>query len=73
MRMSQKGRRMVAALFEEFVHEPAQLPPEHLARCAELGRERAVCDYIAGMTDRYCAKEYERLFLPNSSDPGRMS
>ena len=73
VRMSQKGRRMVAALFEEFVREPAQLPPEHLARCAELGRERAVCDYIAGMTDRYCAKEYERLFLPNSSDPGRMS
>ena len=73
VRMSQKGRRMVAALFEEFVREPAQLPAEHLAKCSELGRERAVCDYIAGMTDRYCAREYERLFLPNSSDPGRMS
>ncbi|MAJ28664.1 deoxyguanosinetriphosphate triphosphohydrolase [bacterium TMED181] len=73
VRVSQKGRRMVAALFDEFVREPAQLPAEHLARCGEIGRERAVCDYIAGMTDRYCAREYERLFIPDSSDPGRMS
>ena len=73
VRVSQKGRRMVAALFEEFVREPAQLPSEHLARCAEIGRERAVCDYLAGMTDRYCAQEYERLFMPHGSDPGRLT
>ncbi|NCG56867.1 MAG: deoxyguanosinetriphosphate triphosphohydrolase [Proteobacteria bacterium] len=73
VRVSQKGRRMVAALFEEFVREPAQLPSEHLARCAEIGRERAVCDYLAGMTDRYCSQEYERLFMPHGSDPGRLT
>jgi len=64
---------MVAALFEEFVREPAQLPAEHLERCGEIGRERAICDYIAGMTDRYCAREYERLFLPHGDDSGRLS
>ncbi|NCF99623.1 MAG: deoxyguanosinetriphosphate triphosphohydrolase [Planctomycetia bacterium] len=73
VRVSQKGRRMVAALFEEFVREPAQLPSEHLARCAEIGRERAVCDYLAGMTYRYCSQEYERLFMPHGSDPGRLT
>ncbi len=73
VRVSQKGRRMVAALFEEFVREPAQLPGEHLARCSEMGRERAICDYLAGMTDRYCAREYERLFMPHGSEPGRLS
>ena len=64
---------MVAALFEEFVREPAQLPAEHLERCGEIGRERASCDYIAGMTDRYCSREYERLFLPDGDDSGRLS
>ena len=44
VRVSLKGRRMIAALFEEFVREPAQLPRDHYQRCRELGPERAVCD-----------------------------
>jgi dGTPase len=64
---------MVAALFQEFVREPAQLPRDYLARCGEIGRERAVCDYIAGMTDRYAVQEYERLFSPHRNDPGRLT
>ncbi|MGE4602743.1 MAG: deoxyguanosinetriphosphate triphosphohydrolase [Planctomycetota bacterium] len=73
VRVSQKGRRMIAALFEEFVREPKQLPREFLKRCSEIGLERTVCDYIAGMTDRYCVQEYERLFSPHRNDPGRLS
>ncbi len=73
VRVSQKGRRMVAALFQEFVREPAQLPRDYLQRCGEIGRERAVCDYIAGMTDRYAVQEYERLFSPHRNDPGRLT
>ena len=64
---------MIAALFEEFVREPAQLPRDFLARCSEIGKERTVCDYIAGMTDRYCVQEYERLFSPHRNDPGRLA
>ena len=37
------------------------LPPEFQAR-AEVGLERAVCDYIAGMTDRYAILEHRRIF-----------
>lgn len=73
VRVLEKGRRMIAALFEEFVREPALLPRDHSKRCSEIGVERAVCDYIAGMTDRYCVQEYERLFSPSRNDPGRLS
>jgi dGTPase len=39
--------------------------PERYARRAEAeGRERTVCDYLAGMTDRYAQDEYLRLFHP---------
>jgi dGTPase len=61
VRMSEKARRVVRALFEAFTAEPRLLPPEYQAR-AEDGLERAVCDYIAGMTDRYAIREYKRLF-----------
>jgi dGTPase len=29
------------------------------------GKETCVCDYLAGMTDRYAVATYERLFIPN--------
>lgn len=61
VRMSEKARRVVRELFEAFVSEPRLLPPEYQAR-AERGLERAVCDYIAGMTDRYAIREHRRIF-----------
>jgi dGTPase len=40
--------------------------PERYARRAQGGPpERAVCDYLAGMTDRYAQDEYLRLFQPD--------
>ncbi len=64
VRMSEKGRRLVRALFDEFSREPALLR----GRYAELAQKgvvpRTVCDYIAGMTDRYAHDEYLRLFQP---------
>ena len=66
VRMAAKADRTVRALFEAFVDEPAQLPPETQAYISEYGRDpyRVVCDYIAGMTDRYAIAEYRRLFDP---------
>lgn len=65
-RMSNKARRFVQELFVEYLQDPAQLPPEYqeLAAAEEEGLERTVCDYIAGMTDRYAQDEYKRLFYP---------
>ena len=64
VRMAAKADRTVRALFEAFVDEPAQLPPDTQANISEKDGDlyRVVCDYIAGMTDRYAIAEYRRLF-----------
>ena len=59
--MSEKARRVVRELFEAFVSEPRLLPPEYQQR-AQGSLHRTVCDYIAGMTDRYAIREYRRIF-----------
>ncbi|GAB4518758.1 MAG: deoxyguanosinetriphosphate triphosphohydrolase [Amphiplicatus sp.] len=64
-RARSQAKRIVRALFDLFFAEPEILPPEWMARLAdgdEARRARVVCDYIAGMTDRYAIREFERLF-----------
>ncbi len=61
LRMMDKASRIVRELFEAFRSSPYLLPPEFQDR-AEQGMERAVADYIAGMTDRYAITEHRRLF-----------
>ncbi len=63
-RMTAKGGRIVRALFEEFCRQPALLPDRYQRRLQDAGLQRTVCDYIAGMTDRYAQDEYLRLFQP---------
>ncbi len=63
-RSQTRGKRFVRELFDEFCREPSQLPPEFRAWADEQGIERGVCDYIAGMTDRYAEREYRQLFHP---------
>ncbi len=64
MRMQLKAERVITALFEAYIAEPAQLPYEVQAKLQERPLERVVCDYIAGMTDRYALQEYAKLFDP---------
>ena len=65
-RQAAKGRRLLRELFAEFCHSP-ELLPERYARHAQAGpAERTVCDYLAGMTDRFAQDEYLRLFHPYS-------
>lgn len=64
MRMSVKAKRFVRDLFTAFTETPEQLPPDVRARIRERGLHRTVCDYIAGMTDRYALQEWQRLFDP---------
>ncbi len=65
-RMRNRAREILVRLFQAFVREPALLPPRFRRLADEDGKERAVADYIAGMTDRYAQKEYGLLFLPSS-------
>jgi dGTPase len=66
VRMATKAQRVLQALFRAYVQEPAQLPDAVRARVAagEESLERIVCDYIAGMTDRFALEEHARLFDP---------
>ncbi|MFH0980871.1 MAG: deoxyguanosinetriphosphate triphosphohydrolase [Planctomycetota bacterium] len=64
VRMDDKARRFIERLFSVYVENPAMLPGRFAGRIAEQGVQRVVCDYIAGMTDRFCQDDYKRLFEP---------
>ncbi len=59
-----KAIKLLMTLYTHYLEHPEELPPEYRAR--EEVRSVRVIDYIAGMTDRFALKEYERLFLPRS-------
>ena len=63
-RMSNKARRLVKEIFTEYVREPMQLPPDYQEWAEQAGLHQSVCDYVAGMTDRYAQDEYAKLFSP---------
>jgi dGTPase len=55
---------VVKELFDAYVQNPRQLPPHIAVRIDVDGLHRVVCDYIAGMTDRFALEEYKKLFDP---------
>lgn len=63
-RMRIKSERYISSLFETYVKTPTLLPRKYQKKMEEVGRERVVCDYVAGMTDRYALDEFKRLFEP---------
>jgi dGTPase len=63
-RMATKGARIVQALCGEFCRSPQLLPDRYSRRIKGGPPQRTVCDYVAGMTDRYAQDEYLRLFQP---------
>jgi dGTPase len=65
-----KAKDVVRQLYAYFVKNPDKLSPEYRAIRESEDVPRAVCDYISGMTDRYCVQVYEDLFLPRSWGAG---
>lgn len=65
MRMAEKAKRMLTRLFETYVQAPIQLPYSVQERISGDNLARVVCDYIAGMTDRFALQEYAKMFDPN--------
>ncbi len=64
-RTRSQARRILAEMFGLFMREPDVLPTEWYARLKdrdEAGRARVICDYVAGMTDRFAIEEHRRLF-----------
>lgn len=61
-----KVKGILEALYEHYLINIDALPDEY-RRTAELeGAERAVCDYVSGMTDQYAVHRYSQLFIPMS-------
>jgi len=62
-----KAFRVVQTLFKHFMDHPEDLPTDHRPNRADIATlSNAVTDYIAGMTDRFAIRTYEKLFLPKS-------
>jgi dGTPase len=63
-RMRVKAERYLTQLFDAYLRHPTLLPLKYQHKMEECGRERVICDYIAGMTDRFALDEVKRLFEP---------
>jgi dGTPase len=63
-RMQVKAERILKDLFRAYISETRILPEEVQSRFERIGKERAISDYIAGMTDRFAHAEHSRLFDP---------
>lgn len=60
----QKAQRMIASLYEYYCDHPEKIPSEYRPILEEEGTARAVCDFVAGMTDVYSVSLYKKLFIP---------
>jgi dGTPase len=71
-RMAAKGERILHQLFDVYVDDISQLPPKFRQRIDRVAGtpdydrhvRQVVCDYVAGMTDRFAMLEYRKLFDP---------
>jgi dGTPase len=64
--MAVKAERILRDLFNAYLQEPEILPAHVQSLIEEYGQERTICDYIAGMTDRFAVDEYNKLFDPST-------
>jgi dGTPase len=65
VRMQVKAERIITSLFNAYHEEAAILPTSYQKLAAVRGLERTICDYVAGMTDRFAVEEHTRLFDPS--------
>ncbi len=61
-----KAREILKRLYEFYIRHPEKLPPDFQPQLSFDGMERTVCDYIAGMSDKYAMYKYDELFIPTA-------
>ena len=64
IRMQEKAERIINDLFTAYKKNSLMLPNHIQVRIEKKGLERSICDYIAGMTDRFAIDEHRKLFDP---------
>ncbi len=62
--MRVKAERFLTMIFDSYCSNPTLLPRSYQDKFELYGKERVVCDFLAGMTDRYALEEYKKLFEP---------
>lgn len=61
-----KAKMLIEKLYNHYLKNPDDMPAEYKNITERVGRERAVCDYISGMTDSYAINKYSDIFIPKS-------
>lgn len=61
-----KARNMLQALYSYYMKYPEELPADFIPQLDFEGMPRVICDYIAGMTDKYAISKYEDIFIPSA-------
>jgi dGTPase len=61
----EKAMRCLEQIYNYYLKSPEKMPPEFVSKIDLWGIEVVVCDYIAGMTDRYAIYEYSNIFIPS--------
>lgn len=55
---------IISGIFDYYIKNIDKLPDEYLKIADTDGIRRAVCDYISGMTDKYCVDRFSEIFIP---------
>ena len=59
-----KAKDMLCRLYDHYISNPWSLPEHFQPQLSFDGMERTVCDYIAGMTDKYAVDKFTEIFVP---------
>ena len=59
-----KVENILRSIYDYYVRHTERLPAIYKSIADEEGIDRAVCDYVAGMTDKYAMYQYSELFIP---------
>ncbi len=60
-----KARRIIQELYKYYMEHPEKLPEDFQPQLDLDGMSRVVCDYVAGMTDKYAVYKFEEIFVPS--------
>ncbi|MFY9379229.1 MAG: deoxyguanosinetriphosphate triphosphohydrolase, partial [Acutalibacteraceae bacterium] len=61
-----KAINILQRMYIFFKDNPETMPPDYIKICEKEGANRAACDYIAGMSDRYALSVFHKLFIPEA-------
>ena len=68
--IQERSERLLTQLFAYFTEHVDKLPARYLRYLERDGKERVVCDYLSGMTDKYAISVFENLFIPTTFSIG---